>query len=112
MYSSTSYWQHGSKVWSVAHDYQKGLYDLQSTGQLPVSFDGIRESYFSSQRVEGGEKADVDLIFEIPLQMGVELTGFRHDESEADEESPYEVLAFVAKAGPASTGKKPWWRPW
>lgn len=112
MFSSTSYWRNGSKVWSVTHDNQNGLYDLQSSGQLPTSFDGIRENYFTSQRTEGGEKAGVDLIFDIPLHIGVELTGFRHDESAADEESPYEVLAFIDEAGSALTNKKPWWRLW
>ena len=33
-----------------------------------------------AQLAEGGEKADVDYIFEIPLKVAQSLVGFKHDE--------------------------------
>jgi hypothetical protein len=33
-----------------------------------------------AQRAAGGDDADVDYIFEIPLKLAKELVGFKHDE--------------------------------
>lgn len=112
MFCSTSYWARGNKVWEIAHDAQKGMHHLQSSGEPPPSFPGIRTKYFSEQEAEGGEKADVDLIFEIPLQVGVEFAGFRHDHDyPTAEENPFHVLVSNAIEAPIRGGKKPWWRP-
>jgi hypothetical protein len=113
MFCSTAYWRHGQKVFEIVHDAQKGIYDLQSSGDLPATFANVRTKFFSEQAVEGGEKANVDLIFEIPLQIGVEFTGFRHDHDyPTDEETPFRVLVADATQASASCVKKPWWRLW
>lgn len=113
MVCSTAYWRHGEKVWEIVHDAQKGIYDLQSSGDLPMSFENIRTKFISEQEAERGEKADVDHVFEIPLQVGVELTGFRHDHDyPTDEVNPFQVLMADAREQSAASGKKPWWRLW
>ena len=35
----------------------------------------------NAQRAEGGDDADVDYIFEIPLKVAQTLVGFKHDEN-------------------------------
>ena len=113
MFCSTAYWKHGQKVFEIVHDAQKSIYDLQASGETPTTLVNIRTKFFSDQEAEGGEKANVDLIFEIPLQIGVEFTGFRHDHDyPRDEANPFQVLVADASDAPSSSARKPWWRLW
>lgn len=109
MFSSTAYWRHGKQVWQIVHDAQKEIYHLHTSGDLPAYFFHIRPQLFAEQEAEGGATADVDLIFDIPLQVGAELTGFRHDHAcPADEADPYQVVLLDER----SPGAKPWWKVW
>jgi hypothetical protein len=47
----------------------------------PQCFASIRENMENAQRAEGAEEADVDCVFEIPLEVAQALVGFKHDES-------------------------------
>jgi len=49
-------------------------------GELPESFPAIREAMEQAQLAAGGDEANVDYIFEIPLQVAQSLVGFKHDE--------------------------------
>jgi hypothetical protein len=113
MFCSTSFWSEGVKIWEIVHDAQKGTFHLQSSGDVPQNFENIRERYFSEQEREGGEEADVDLIFEIPLEVGLAFTSFRHDQEFATEEKkPFEVLVREKHKSLVSYVRKPWWRWW
>ena len=104
MYSRAQYWRSGNKVWQVVHDAQQGMLDLEYEGQLPENFDSIRASSFSEQELEGGEEAEVDYIFDVPLLLAETITGFKHDEDIPDLE--YTVLTINKH----KTG--PWWKFW
>jgi hypothetical protein len=79
MCTSTSAFNDGILSWRVVHDAQQAQDHLAITGTLPESLARIRAEPFA--RVS--EDLEVDRIFEIPIRMAKEVTGFRHDEKYA-----------------------------
>ena len=112
MFCSSAYWNKGSRAWSIVHDAQRGIEHLAVDGSPPASYPSIRDRYLAQQDAEGGSTADVDLVFEIPLVIGVELTAFRHDQTfPKAEPRPFEALVMDVTTE-ASTRKKSWWKVW
>ncbi len=112
MYSSAEYWCSGLRKWSAAHDAQKGMYNLETNGVLPSSFENLKIKVSTDQDAEGGEKADVDLIFDLPLLLASELTGFKHDEDCKVLAQPNPVVFTDQSKTTTSTVKRPWWKLW
>lgn len=83
MYSSAAGWNRGRQVWKVFHDCEKGRYHLDVAGAPPPELKEIRERLRQGQDAAGGEKADVDFIYDIPAEVAKSLTGFRHDQDMA-----------------------------
>src|SRR2546430_2051623 len=79
MCSSADRWQNGHQMWSVLHDAQRGIGHLEQKGDFPPTFASICARLRSEQQAAGGEKADVDHIFHIPVELAEALTGWRHD---------------------------------
>lgn len=119
MFSSATGWKNGCRCWSLNHDVQHGIEHLDAEGELPPSFNSIRDRLFSKQKEENTRKAGVrrpllrkrvysvhemacDYIFDIPVELAAELTGYRHDRDIPGlTGQPFEVLAgSVAKAQP------------
>ena len=76
---------------------------LDLDGNVPSLITGIRERLTSEQRTQD-EAGNVDLradyIFDIPVELGKVLTGFRHDEGIADKsgsDAAFQVLEYVQK---------------
>jgi hypothetical protein len=80
MYSTAAWWQEGREVWSVIHDAQQGIMHLDVRGTPPLPYPAIRESLFAEQAQAGGRDAGVDYIFDIPIDLAYEITGFRYDQ--------------------------------
>jgi hypothetical protein len=80
MASSSEMWSGGSRNWWISHEGIDGPKGLDSSGDLPTVFPQIRSEMEAQQLAEGGETADVDYIFEIPLLVAKSITGFKHDE--------------------------------
>jgi hypothetical protein len=80
MVSWASGWREGNKIWSVVHDCEKGLLHLSIEGDAPAALKGIAERLISEQQAAGGEKADVDNVYDVPAELAKELTSYRHDE--------------------------------
>lgn len=80
MFSCASGWRNGKFVWSVIHNCEKGRYHLEVAGTAPPAFEGIQRRLVAEQDAVGGEKADVDWIYDAPAELAKELTGFRHDQ--------------------------------
>jgi hypothetical protein len=80
MYSTVAAWEGGKELWAVVHDAQEGIMDLHVRGTPPDLYPAIRDRLWSEQEAEGGEDADVDFIFDIPLSLAHELTGYRYDQ--------------------------------
>lgn len=81
MASSAELWMRGSRKWWVSHEGEDWPKGLDIDGELPQCFASIREEMEDAQRAEGGDEADVDYIFEIPLKIAQALVGFKHDEN-------------------------------
>ena len=105
MFSSASFWSNGAEVWSATHDAQEGILHLATTGHVPASFPELHQRLLQQQEAEGGETADVDFIFDLPLLLARELTGFKHDEKLSNLAEPTPV-AFIDEA------RKPLWKFW
>lgn len=100
MYCSTEQWDGGNAGWSVVHDAQQGLYHLEITGAMPEAFEGIRQRRFAQQEAEDREAANVDHIFDIPVKLAEELTGFCYyqDQDPSLGDYPFEVLKDTRKS--------------
>lgn len=81
MASSAELWLGGSRKWWVSHEGEDGPKGLDTNGHLPECFASIRDEMENIQRAEGGDEADVDYMFEIPLKVAKSLVGFKHDEN-------------------------------
>lgn len=80
MASSAELWAGGRQRWSISHQGEDGPKGLEVSGSPPESLDRIRAQMEEAQEAEGGEDAEVDYIFEIPLRVAQEIAGFKHDE--------------------------------
>lgn len=81
MFSSASGWAYGKQIWKVFHNCDKGTDHLEVEGDAPAALADIRKRLTEKQEAAGGEKADVDFIYDIPVELAKTLTGFRHDEN-------------------------------
>ena len=79
MVSTGFEWRDGKASWAVAHDSANGRYDLSVDGTPPARFHALRDAAIAAQDDEGGDQADVDLIFDVPLDLVRAICGFRHD---------------------------------
>ncbi|WP_150107204.1 hypothetical protein [Pedosphaera parvula] len=77
MVSKAACWKNGQEVWSVTHDAQESLHHLEAQGELPLGFAAIRDRLTKQQE----EEDDCDFIFDIPVSLAAEITGYRHDET-------------------------------
>ncbi len=73
-------WRDGVRLWHLHHDGSDNSKGLDMEGDLPPCFAPIRDEMEREQLAAGGDKARVDMIFEIPLRVAQTLTGFMHDE--------------------------------
>jgi hypothetical protein len=80
MASSAELWSGGKRRWRISHEGENGPTGLDADGALPECFAAIRQEMEDKQAKEGGEAADVDYLFEIPLKVAEVIVGFKHDE--------------------------------
>jgi hypothetical protein len=101
MCSSAQGWRNGSQTWSVFHEAATGgISHLETKGDLPAVFNAIRDRQYAKQEAAGGSKAGVDYIFDIPVELAHELTGYRHDVAIPElGDRAFEVLT-ATEAGP------------
>jgi hypothetical protein len=98
MASSSEFWSAGNRIWRISHEGENGPKGLATDGDLPVCFPSIRRELEETQLAEGGDDADVDHIFDIPLKVAQSLVGFKHDE-----DCPHLVekeFVVLSRAGP------------
>jgi hypothetical protein len=123
MFSSAACYVNGERTWHVAHDSEKGRYHLESQGEPPPELDAIFRSMKAEQDQAGGEKADVDCIHDVPIELAKAITGFRHDEDIAGADAePFQILEHTASTATdrpsapppraSSQPSRPWWRFW
>ena len=81
MASRSELWSAGRRKWFVSHEGEDGPKGLDVDGVLPDTFIAMKREMEAIQLAEGGESADVDYIFEIPLRVAESIVGFKHDQS-------------------------------
>ena len=84
MESIAEYWSQGRTLWRIRHQGEDGPVGLDVEGSPPESLTRIRMEMEREQREDGGADAEVDFLFEIPLLVAQDLTGFKHDEEDED----------------------------
>jgi|SRR5262245_33082771 len=104
MFSSAARWRDGRCTWSIAHDAQQGMLNLSTSGEPPEAFPQIRAKLLAKQESEGGTEAEIDFIFDIPLQVAKSIVGFKHDENTKwTDQATFEAYQDT---------RKPWWKFW
>ncbi len=91
MFSYASGWSDGMKLWSVLHESEQSIDHLETTGDLPAAFASIRDRLRAEQQQAGGEAADLDHVFDVPVELAKALTGYCHNEARDD--AAFELLA-------------------
>jgi hypothetical protein len=76
MVSRAAGWKNGQQIWSVTHDAQESDRHLKVEGEPPVGFAAIRDRLTKQQEEDDG----ADFIFNIPVDLAKELTGYTHEE--------------------------------
>ena len=77
MVSRAAAWKSGEQIWCVTHDAQQGDGHLDVQGEPPAGFVAIRDRLTTQQEEDGG----ADYIFNIPVDLAKEITGYSHEES-------------------------------
>lgn len=100
MNSLATEWRDGKQVWSVSHDGSEGGDRLDVEGALPEVFEELKAEATAAQAESEKEGGGVDFVFDIPLDLAAEITGFRHDELGFDDDiAPFTVLERLFAAG-------------
>jgi hypothetical protein len=79
MVSRAAAWKNGEQIWCITHDAQENDQHLEIEGEPPAAFAPIRDRLTKQQEDEGG----ADFIFNIPVDLAKEITGFSHEEDPA-----------------------------
>ena len=90
----TSLWHDGSEKWSVFHDAQVAIDDLQINGSPPEEFNKIRQRLLDEQ----AGCTDTDYVFGGPIELFVAQGGMRYDEdpdSIVESGEPWEILQRI-----------------
>jgi len=88
MVSRATGWKDGQLIWSVTHDAQESDTHLEVEGEPPAGFAVIRDRLTREQ--EEDEEGGVDFIFNVPIDLAKEITGYSH-ETEAEIEFDFFV---------------------
>ncbi|RYZ15060.1 MAG: hypothetical protein EON61_01090 [Alphaproteobacteria bacterium] len=85
-------WMDGKLVWSAAYDGSEGGEELAIEGKLPAVFEELQHEASALQAEGGG----AEHVFDIPLDLAADVTGFRHDELGFDDDiGPFTALERV-----------------
>ena len=111
MCSTAEFWCDGTQVWKAEHDAQQGICHIRAMGTMPDKYAAIEEELSEMQEQSGGENADTDYLFEIPLQTAKSIVGFKHDEAEP-EFGNFQIFRRAFASSFAHQEAKPRWKLW
>ena len=102
MFSEATGWRNGRRLWAVTHRGEDGPVGIDAQGDLPPEYAPIRDDHMAQQEAAGGDAADVDCLFDIPVVLVQRFTGYKHDDvSSADVQ--FEVLESTEPSGKPAT---------
>ena len=84
MYSEARGYEAAAESWRVVYDCEEGPDALRVDGNPPPQLEEIRRKAEAEQETEGGEDADVDILFEIPARLACSICGFMLGENEPE----------------------------
>lgn len=96
MFSEATGWKNGNRVWVVTHQGEHGPAGNRVSGDLPKQYGEITDSLTAQQELAGGVCAEVDYLFNAPLDLVNSLVGFSYDSKPPDERG-FEVLESTRK---------------
>ena len=70
----------GHPRWSVSHNEQNGLWNIDTSGDPPPQLQAIQRRCFAEQaRSKRDTKFPADFIFDVPVERASSIVGYRHD---------------------------------
>jgi hypothetical protein len=84
MFSAAYAAENGKLIWSVSHNSENGVYDLSIDGNPPTSSEGLKARLTREQDEAGGSDADVDYLFDVPVELAASIADYRHDRWQFD----------------------------
>jgi len=92
MQTSARLYTDGAASWAIAHDSKVSQMHLELTGNLPDELQDIRDRLVEAQESSGAGHADVDYLFDIPLELANQTCGFDEDLLPEDMPEPFTRL--------------------
>jgi hypothetical protein len=101
-FSSCELWENGELIWSVMHKGSDDSENIAFHGRVPQRFNDL----VASVEAEDSDNLEGHFHMDIPLILAKEISGFRHDEMNAEVgDIPFDVLHDQQYS-------RPWWRLW
>jgi len=102
MYSAVTAINCGREEWSVIHDANVSILNLETHGDVPALYASIRDDKLSRQEQDGD---GVDHLFDVPVELFVRLGGIRYNEDlKSYDPEPWHTLV-------STRGSSKWWWP-
>ena len=79
MHSTVSFFAGGERLWRIHHEGDQRIDFLETDGDLPLQAFDIEAHARASQAAEDVDRAEVDWLFEIPLEVARTVCGYKHD---------------------------------
>jgi len=92
----------GKLAWAVSHDPNIREDHLETTGPLPACYKPIESRLKANQALSDG----ADHLFDVPVEVFYELTGFRYDGN--PDGYPVESFRIMKSLAP----RRAWWQFW
>lgn len=104
MWSIIRAYADGVLAWSVEHNPEEGIGHLDVVGEPPPQYLALRDRLLAEQEAEGGEEADVDLIFDLPALLSEALCGYQPEQ--AGDQPDFTALSSPPRAAGQPPAKK------
>jgi hypothetical protein len=114
MFSETQLWVNGAMIWIISHDSETGdINNLKIEGNdFPKNLGNLRQLAIKRQQ----EKDKVDFMFDVPVVIAEEISGFNHNKEGAGEIEGSEFFPMTSKNKTRQPSikqeYKPWWKFW
>lgn len=92
MASHAQLYERGTLVWRVAHDATVSPMHLAEAGTLPDAYHEIRDRLVTAQETSGAGHADVDYLFDLPIELARLTCSFDDDMDPEDLREPFTRL--------------------
>jgi hypothetical protein len=100
MFSVVRAYERGKAVFAIEHDGgQQGTRHIETAGKLPAEWSAIFERTSREQEEEDQGAAEVDFMFDAPMELAAALCGYRHDKP-WPEGPPWKMTPLTDKKGP------------